>query len=258
MLLAIDTGNTNTVFAIFDDAGDIRGEWRAATDIHRTADEMAVWLLQLFTLSKLDPKQVSAAIIATVVPAMRFPLLTLCRRYFQCEAMMVGHGDLDFGCRILIDHPEELGADRIVNAVAAHTYYGGPKIVVDFGTATTFDVVDSEGDYRGGAIAPGINLSIEALHLAAAQLPRVSIGRPERTIGTNTVQAMRSGVFWGYLGLIEGIIKRIQMELGSPADVVATGGLAPLFADCTDALTRVDPQLTLKGLFTIHKRNHKT
>lgn len=255
MLLAIDTGNTNTVFAVFDDLGHCRGEWRAATNVQRTADEMGIWLLQIFGLAGIDPKSVTAAIIATVVPAMRFPLLTLCRRYFHCEALVVGHANLDVGCKILIDHPEELGADRIVNAVGAFELYGGPRIVADFGTATTFDVIDAEGSYLGGAIAPGINLSIEALHLAAAQLPRVSIGRPDRVIGKNTVGAMRSGVFFGYLGLIEGIIARIRTELGTDAGVVATGGLAPLFADCSDSLNRVDLQLTLKGLWTIYKRN---
>ncbi len=257
MLLAVDTGNTNTVFAVFDDSGNCCGEWRAATNVQRTADEMGIWLLQIFGLAAIDPKTVTAAIIATVVPAMRFPLLTLCRRYFHCEALVVGHANLDVGCKILIDHPEDLGADRIVNAVGAFEIYGGPKIVVDFGTATTFDVIDAEGSYIGGAIAPGINLSIEALHQAAAQLPRVNIGRPERVIGKNTVGAMRSGVFFGYLGLIEGLIARIRAELGTDAGVVATGGLAPLFADCSDSLNRVDLQLTLKGLWAIYKRNLK-
>lgn len=256
MLLAIDTGNTNTVFAVFDDDGQIRGEWRASTDVNRTADETGVWLLQLMQLAGIERGRISAVIIATVVPAVLFNLRSLSRRYFGCQALVVGSPEVDIGIKVLLDRPEEVGADRLVNAVGAFVTYGGPKIIVDFGTATTFDVIDAEGNYLGGAICPGVNLSIEALHRASAQLPRVAIGRPpERIIGKNTVQAMRAGIFWGYVGMVEGIIARIREELGVAAEVIATGGLAPLFSQCTACLTRADPDLTLKGLYAVWKRN---
>ncbi|MFO1128246.1 MAG: type III pantothenate kinase [Rhodospirillales bacterium] len=255
MLLAIDTGNTNTVFAVFDDNGDIRGEWRSSTDVNRTADETGIWLSQLLSMAGLARSDITAAIIASVVPAGLFNHRLLCRRYFSCQPLVVGAADVDIGIRVLVDRPEEVGADRLVNAVAAYRLYGGPRIVVDFGTATTFDVIDKDGNYLGGTISPGINLSLEALHQAAAQLPRVGIGRPDRVIGKNTIQAMRSGIFWGYVGLIEGTVARIREELGAPAGVIATGGLATLFADCCPVLDRVVSDLTLQGLLFIHRRN---
>lgn len=193
---------------------------------------------------RIERREIDAAIIATVVPAVLFNLRTLCRRYFQCQALVVGSPEVDVGIEVLIDRPEELGADRLVNAVGAFVEYGGPKIIVDFGTATTFDVIDDAGSYLGGVIAPGVNLSIEALHSASAQLPRVAIGRPpERIIGKNTLHAMRAGIFWGYIGMIEGVISRIRSELGSDAQVIATGGLAPLFTECTSVLEVSDPDL---------------
>ncbi|SUS05034.1 Type III pantothenate kinase [Candidatus Defluviicoccus seviourii] len=255
MLMAIDAGNTNTVFAVFDDEGKIRGEWRAATMANRTADETGVWLATLLQMEGLDRRDITAAIIASVVPATLFSLRLLCRRYFGVPAQVIGTPDVDIGIEILLDRPEEVGADRLVNAVGAFIEYGGPKIIVDFGTATTFDVIDDKGNYLGGAIAPGVNLSIEALHKASAQLPRVAIGRPERVIGKNTVQAIRAGIFWGYLSMIEGLIARIRHELGTPAEVIATGGLAPLFAECSAILCHSDPDLTLKGLYAVHRRN---
>jgi len=255
MLLAVDTGNTNTVFAVFDGSGHMLGEWRAATDARRTADEHAVWLSQLFALEGIDRKDITAGIIATVVPAALFGLRLMFRRYFDIQAMVVGTPEVDIGVRVLLDRPEEVGADRLVNAVAGYEQYGGPQIIVDFGTATTFDVIDEDGSYLGGAIAPGVNLSLEALRQAAAQLPRVAIGRPERAIGRNTVQAMRSGIFWGYVGLIDGMIARLREELGKPVGVIATGGLAPLFTECSASLQHADPQLTLKGLYTVWRRN---
>jgi type III pantothenate kinase len=255
MLMAIDTGNTNTVFAVFDDEGTIRGEWRASTTTNRTADEMAVWLAQLLSMHALRREDITQAIVASVVPGALFGLRTLCRKYFGIEAMIVGSPDVDIGIEVLLDRPEEVGADRLVNAVGAFVAYGGPKIVVDFGTATTFDLIDRDGNYLGGVIAPGINLSIEALHQAAAQLPRVAVGRPERVIGKSTVQAMRSGVFWGYISLIEGLIARMRAELNEEVDVIATGGLAPLFTENTPVLRLSDPDLTLKGLFEVYRRN---
>lgn len=254
MLLAIDSGNTNIVFAAFD-GETVRGEWRSSTTTDRTADEYGVWLTQLMTIAGLQPKDIDAVIIATVVPATLFSLKTLSRKYFGCEPLVVGEPEVKLGLSVLLDRPEEVGADRLVNAVAAHKYYQGPLIVIDFGTATTFDVVDAAGNYCGGAIAPGPNLSLEALHAAAAKLPRVAIGRPKQVIGKATVPAMQSGVFWGYIGLIEGLVQRIQDEFGQPMTVVATGGLAPLFMDATEVIDRIDPDLTLRGLLEIHKRN---
>jgi len=256
MLLAIDSGNTNTVFAIYD--GETRrGEWRASSDAKRTADEYGVWLTHLMALEKLAQRDITAAIIATVVPEMLFSLKTLCRRYFNCDPLVVGEAGVDIGIRVLVDYPEDVGADRLVNAVAAHSRYGGPLIVIDFGTATTFDVVDSGGNYYGGVIAPGINLSLDALHRAAAKLPRIAVQRPGQVIGRRTTQAMMSGVYWGYVGLIEGLVARIESEFGARMTVVATGGLAPLFADATKVIQHLDPDLTLRGLAEIHRRNQR-
>ena len=256
MLLAIDSGNTNIVFALYDGERQ-RGVWRRANDYRRTADEYGVWLLQLMALAKLHPEDVDAAIIATVVPDTLFSLKGLCRTYFQADPMVVGQPGLELGIKVLVDSPESVGADRLVNAVAAHERYGGPLIIVDFGTATTFDVIDHEGNYAGGVIAPGINLSIEALHRAAAMLPRVSVEKPPTVIGKRTTPAMQSGIYWGYVGLIEGLVKRIREEYGEELPVIATGGLAPLFDAATEAIGSVDGDLTLRGLVSIHARNQR-
>lgn len=254
MLLAIDCGNTNIVFALFD--GDvIRGQWRASSKSDRTADEVGVWLLQLLEMEHIDRAEVDGAIIASVVPSAVFGLKALCRRYFNCEALVIGESDISLGIKVLLDRPQEVGADRLVNAVAAHKYYPGPQIVMDFGTATTFDVVDTEGNYCGGAIAPGINLSLASLHMAAAQLPLVAIAKPSHVIGTSTVEAMKSGIFWGYVGVIESLVRRIQDEFGAAMTVIGTGGLASLFAEMTDAIHHHDPDLTIRGLLEIHRRN---
>ncbi len=253
MLLAVDLGNTNTVFAIFD--GEIcRAQWRAATAPGRTADEYTVWLGQLMALKGLEAGDIDAAIIASVVPQGLFSLRTLCREYLGCEPAVVGEKGADLGIKVLIDRPDDVGADRLVNAVAAHMAYPGPLIVIDFGTATTFDVVDEDGSSLGGSIAPGVNLSLEALHMAAAQLPLVAVDRPRRVVGKGTIGAMQSGVYWGYLGLIEGLVSRIKDEIGKPMTVVATGGLAPLFAGGTEAIEHVDLDLTIHGLREIHRR----
>ncbi len=255
MLLAIDSGNTNIVYAVFSDDGEIVCEWRASSDPNRTPDEMGVWLFDLMKLEGVDPKQVTAAIIATVVPAILYSLKTLCRKYFGCEPRIIGDPALDLGLKVIMDRPEEVGADRLVNAVAAHEKYGGPLIVLDFGTATTFDVIDGDGNYNGGVIAPGINLSLEALHTAAAKLQPVAIEKPQRIIGKGTAQAMQSGIFWGYVCMIEGLVERISEEFGSSLDVVATGGLAPLFAQSVECIKHSDPDLTLRGLYSIYLRN---
>lgn len=254
MLLAIDSGNTNIVFALYD-GEQVRGEWRSSTDTERTADEFGVWLCQLMAMQGIERAAVNACIIASVVPAVVFSLKQLCRRYFGCEALVVGDDNVHLGIRILVDRPEEVGADRLVNAVAAHKFYQGPLIVIDFGTATTFDVVDTFGNYCGGAISPGVNLSLEALHTAAAKLPRVAVGRPRSVIGKGTVAAMRSGIYWGYVGLIEGLVQRIEEEAGEKMTVVATGGLAPLFAESTTVINHLDADLTLRGLLEIYHRN---
>lgn len=253
MLMVVDAGNTNIVFAVHDGETWV-GIWRIATDDQRTSDEYAVWLLSLFNLSGLKPGQIERAVIGTVVPAALYHLRRLCRAYFKVEPL-VARAQLDWGFPIRIDNPDEVGADRLLNALAAHQAYGGPLVVVDFGTATTFDVVDRDGGYLGGVIAPGINLSIEALHKAAARLPRIGIGRPQAVIGRSTVPAMQSGVYWGYVGLIEGLVARIQAEYGGPLKVIATGGLAPLLAEGTMAIERIDPDLTLDGLRLLALRN---
>jgi len=255
MLLAIDSGNTNVVFSVYD--GDAsRGVWRCSNNPRRTADEYMVWLKQLMELEGVDRAGVDGAIIASVVPEALFHLVSLCRRYFGCEPLVVGEEGVDIGIEVLTDRPEQVGADRLVNAVAAHARYRRPLIVVDFGTATTFDVVDGDGNYCGGVIAPGINLSLEALYLAASKLPRVEIRPTERVIGKATVPAMQSGIFWGYIGLIEGLIQRIRAEWGvADMPVVATGGLAPMFAEATSLIDHIDRDLTIHGLVLIHRRN---
>ena len=256
MFLAIDSGNTNTVFAVFE-GDDLRGEWRAETNAKRTADEYAVWLTQLMAIEDVKRQEVTGAIIACVVPAALFALVELCRRYFASEPLVVGEEGVDIGLDVLVDRPEEVGADRLVSALAAHERYPGPLILIDFGTATTFDVIDGDGSYRGGVIAPGVNLSVEALYRAAAKLPRIGINRPATVIGKATVPAMESGVYWGYVALIEGLVERIAGEFGAKPTVVATGGLAPLFADATDSIDHLDTALTLRGLAMVYRRNAK-
>lgn len=254
MLLAIDCGNTNVVFALYDGERQ-HATWRTATDTKRTADEYAVWLTHLMKLKGLRPVDVHAAIIASVVPGATFNLKRLTKDHFGCEPMIVGNAGVDLGVKALVDRPEEVGADRLVNTAAAAAAHQTPLIVIDFGTATTFDVVDADGNYRGGVIAPGINLSLEALQMAASKLPRVEIVQPGGVIGRNTIDCMQSGIFWGYIGLIEGLIARIKAEWGEPMKVVATGGLAVLFAKATSAIDAIDRDLTLRGLVLIHQRN---
>ena len=255
MLLVIDAGNTNIVFAIFD--GDkLVGEWRASSDAKRTADELGVWILNLMERDHLDPKDIDASIIATVVPEVISILKIFCHKYFQTVPTIIGESNLDIGVKVLVEEPDEVGSDRIVNAVSAHETYGGPLVVIDFGTATTFDVVDKKGAYFGGIIAPGINLSVDALHLAAAKLPRVAVQKPAHVIGKRTVTAMMSGIYWGYIGLIEGLLRRIKDEYEEDMKVIVTGGLAPLFFDELDGVDHLDPKLTLRGLLNIYKRNN--
>ena len=254
MLLAVDAGNTNIVFAVCD-RDTIVAQWRAATKTNRTADEYAVWLAGLLHIQGMAFSDIDRAIIATVVPAALFDLRNLCRRYLHCEPMIVGAPDIALGIGVNADRPKAVGADRLLNAVAAHDRYRGALIVVDFGTATNFDIVAENGDYEGGVIAPGVNLSMEALHQAAALLPRIAIARPSSVIGKDTVPAMQSGIYWGYVGLIDGLIARIKAEYAKPMTVIATGGLAGLFHKQIAAIDHVDPDLTIRGLVLVHKRN---
>ena len=253
MLLAIEQGNTNTLFAVHDGEAWI-AQWRAATDSSRTADEYAVWLSQLLHMAGLQFGVLDACIISSVVPQSIFNLRNLARRYLHVEPLVIGE-NADLGIQVRIDKPSEAGADRLVNALGAHIVYPGDLIVIDSGTATTFDVIAADGGFEGGVIAPGINLSMEALHSAAAKLPRVAIQRPRKVVGTDTVGAMQSGVFWGYIALIEGLIARIKAERGTAMTVVATGGVASLFHGATTAIDHFDPDLTIRGLLEIHRRN---
>jgi type III pantothenate kinase len=254
MLLGINANNTNTVFAVWD--GDaLKGAWRAATDPKRTADEYVVWLDHLLALEGLGRAQIAGTIIASVVPEANFNLITLCRRYCGSEPLVVGEPGVKLGAKALVERPEEVGADRLLNAVAGHDRYKGPLVVVDFGTSTNFDVVDKDGNFCGGVIAPGVNLSMTALHMAAAKLPSVRVRRIERVIGKNTVACMQSGLFWGYVGLIEGLVARIKREFGSPMRVIVTGGLAPLFEGAIEGIDHTDANLTLWGLRLLYDRN---
>lgn len=258
MLLAIDSGNTNTVFAVFNTGGEIIAQWRAAAKTAKTADELAVWLRQLMALENIARDDIDAVIIATVVPENLFDLRTLSEKYFGCTALVIGDDNVDLGIDALVDRPDEVGADRLVNTVSAHNTYGGPLIVVDFGTATTFDVVSVNGAYEGGVIAPGVNLSLEALQRAAAKLPRIDIGKPAKVIGTNTISAMQSGIYYGYASMIEGVIARIREEKGiNDMAVIATGGLAKLFTAACPSIQETDNDLTLRGLYAIDKLNRQ-
>ena len=253
MLLAIEQGNTTTLFGVHDGSEWI-AQWRSATDSSRTADEYAVWLSQLLAMSGLQLSGLKSCIISSVVPQSIFNLRNLSRRYLHVEPLVIGE-NADLGIAIRIDKPSEAGADRLVNAIGAHVMYPGTLIVIDSGTATTFDVIAEDGGFEGGVIAPGINLSMEALHAAAAKLPRVAIQKPQRVLGKDTVGAMQSGVFWGYIALIEGLIARLKAEWGGPMTVVATGGVASLFHGATMAIDHFDPDLTIRGLLEIHRRN---
>jgi type III pantothenate kinase len=257
MLLAIDVGNTNVVFALMEGL-EAKHRWRISTDRNRTADEYMVWLHQLLQLEGLARDVITDAIIATVVPPTLFNLQRLCRKFFEIEPLVVGASSVDLGLQVNLPNPAEAGADRLVNSVAAHQAYPGDLIVVDFGTATTFDIINASGGFDGGLIAPGINLSIEALFMAAAKLPRIAVEPPPGglgVIGKGTVHAMQSGIFWGYVGLIEGLVNRIKAEVGRPMTVIGTGGLAVLFQRHTKAIDHVDGDLTIRGLALIAARN---
>ena len=257
MLLAIDAGNTNLVFALVDDAGTIRARWRIATDPRRTADQYAVWLHQLLELEGFTREDVTGVIIGTVVPRALHNLEVLSTKYFGKAPLVAGQGAAEWPIVLDVDEPHNVGADRALNAIAAHDKYAGDLVVVDFGTATTFDVVDYSGAYKGGIIAPGINLSLDALVGAAAKLPRIAIEAPESNavIGRTTQGQMLTGIYWGYVAMLEGLLERIKAEVGRPVKVIATGGLATLFQRHTDVFDVIEPDLTIRGLALLYRRS---
>lgn len=256
MLLTIDTGNTNTVFAIFNEDALV-GKWRMSSARGQTADECAIILAQFLQTKDIGYKDITAVVISNVVPQNMFMLKTLCSSYIGVEPIVVGESDIDLGIEVKLEKKSEIGADRIVNAVAAYEKFGGNVIVIDFGTATTFDVIDNEGAYIGGVIAPGINLSMKALHLATAKLPEVDVAKPEKVIGNSTIGAMQSGIYWGYVSLIEGMVSRIKKEYGADMKVLATGGLAPLFAEEVDVIDGIEHDLTIDGMRLIYMKNER-
>ncbi len=258
MLLAVDAGNTNVVFALVD-GREIKARWRIATDPRRTADEYAVWLSQLLSLEGYDRSQVNGVIISTVVPRALHNLEVLSSKYFRTDALIAGRPPVEWGVALDVDEPQSLGADRAVNTIAAHALHAGDLIVIDFGTATTFDVSDYNGAYKGGIIAPGINLSLDALVNAAAKLPRIAIEAPKGNVGVigrNTVDQMNIGIYWGYIAMIEGLVARMKAEVGRPVKVIATGGLATLFEQHTDVFDAIEPDLTIQGLAIMWERAH--
>jgi type III pantothenate kinase len=257
MLLAIDAGNTNVVFALVDEDRAIRARWRIATDPRRTADEYVVWLNQLLALEGFTRDDVDGVVIGTVVPRALHNLEVLAEKYFGSPAFIAGR-DLPWDIALDVDEPGNVGADRALNVIAAHAKYDGDLVIIDFGTATTFDVADYSGAYKGGIIAPGINLSLDALVAAAAKLPRIAIEAPEdpSVVGRTTVSQMQIGIFWGYVAMIEGLVARLRAEIGRPARVVATGGLAVLFDGHTDAFDAIEPDLTIQGLAILWQRRH--
>lgn len=256
MLLAIDAGNTNIVFAVFD-RKKLMVKWRFSTDPKRTADEYALNVLGLMEMNGIKRSDIKNVIISTVVPRSLFALKSFSREYFSCNPAVIGEDGFKVGIGIKIDKPGEVGADRIVNAYAANKRFKKPCIILDFGTATTFDVVNDKGDYIGGVIAPGINLSLDALKNAAAKLPDIAVKKPEKVVGKSTIPAMQSGIYWGYVGLIEGICKRIKKEYGKDMLVIATGGLATLFFKETDLIDHLEPDLTIEGLNEIFLASEK-
>ena len=256
MLLAIDAGNTNLVFALVED-GVIRARWRIATDPRRTADQYAVWLHQLLELEGFTKADVHAVIIGTVVPRALHNLAVLATKYFGVEPLIAGQGDMAWPIELEVVEPRSVGADRVLDAIAAHALHQGDLIVIDFGTATTFDLIDYDGAYKGGIIAPGINLSLDALVSAAAKLPRIAIEAPthDSVIGRTTEDQMHIGIFWGYVAMMEGLTARMKAEVGRPVKVVATGGLAVLFDQHSEMFDAIEPDLTIQGLAMLYQRS---
>jgi type III pantothenate kinase len=259
MLLAIDAGNTNIKFALVNDDGTPRSRWRIATDARRTADEYAVWLIRLIELEGLTREAVTDVAISTVVPRALYNIQSLSQKYFGVDALVAGRAPMDYGIALDVDEPQSVGSDRACNAIAAHSLHPGDLIVISFGTATTVDHVDYNGAYKGGIIAPGLNLSLDALVAAAAKLPRIAIEAPatDTVIGRTTESQMLIGIYWGYVAMIEGLIARMKAEIGRPVQVIATGGLAALFQQHSHLFDAVDADLTLKGLSLLWRKSVK-
>ncbi|ADE38399.1 type III pantothenate kinase [Candidatus Puniceispirillum marinum] len=264
MLLAVDCGNTNIVFAVYDNTADVSrqlGCWRIATDVSRSGDDYTVWLGQMMSAANLANDMVSGIVVASVVPEITPHLVMMARTGFSLDPMLIGDAGVDLGITVDIDNPSQAGADRLVNAVAAKHYHQVPAIILDFGTATTLDLVRADGAYAGGIIAPGVHVSVDALYKAAARLPRLDVKPWDHTLpvlGRDTTSAMESGIFWGYVGMIEGLITRLRTEQGVELPAIATGGLASLFAPHLPMISAVDADLTLRGLVAIYNLNNES
>jgi type III pantothenate kinase len=255
MLLAVDVGNTNIMIGVFEQK-EVKVCWRLATNWNSTEDELGIVVKNLLHHSGISPREISAVVISSVVPPLMYSIERMAEKYFSVKPLVVGP-DLEIGLKILLDNPREIGADRVVNALAGYTLYGGPLIIVDFGTATTFCAISAEGEYLGGAIAPGIGISVEALFEKAAKLPRVELIRPPKTIGKNTISSLQSGIIYGFVGQVDGIVRRMAKEFPDPPLVVATGGFALLIARESEVIDRVNPLLTLEGLHIIYQKHQK-
>jgi type III pantothenate kinase len=254
VLLVIDSGNTNIVIALFD-KDIILGKWRLSSNAKRTADEYAFVLQYFFEHQKVTFKDIHAVVISNVVPQSAYALEQFSKVYLNRTPFLVGEPQVKLGITVKVDTPSEVGADRLVDALAAYKQSPTDTIIIDFGTATTFNVVTKNGEYRGGVIAPGVNLSLEALYEAAAKLPQVSVAKPRHVIGTSTIEAMQSGIYWGYVSMVEGLVQRISQEMKLKPRVIATGGLAPLFAKATTVIEQLEPDLTLHGLKEVYELN---